>query len=167
MGPENITVASKVAYLYAEEVVQYLREMQSREGNDVAAYIAKKLEIVQRDLAETEKHLAAIPPELRTLDADKQLEVLLTKKTEYDTQYAMAEIDVRAANPLQEKLQAEKDALVTLQSKYTDENPLVQDQIAKIKAMEKQMASQNRSGPLRKVSMAKRPSAITRQAERC
>lgn len=145
-GGEDMTSASKLTYIYAEEVVQYLREMQSRDGVDMAAYITRKLEAVERDLVENEKQLAAIPPELRTLDADKQLEVLLTKKTEYDTQYAMAEIDVRAANPLQEKLQNEKDALVALQAKYTDENPLVQDQMAKIKAMEKQLEDQNK-GP--------------------
>jgi len=144
-GGENIVTASKLAYVYAEEVVQYLREIQAREGTDMASYISNKLAIVERDLVENEKLLAAIPPELRTFDADKQLEVLLTKKTEYDTQYAMAEIDVRAANPLQEKLQAERDALVALQAKYTDENPLVQDQVAKIKAMEKQFDDQNKA----------------------
>ncbi|MDB6059173.1 MAG: Protein involved in polysaccharide export, contains domain of the beta-grasp fold, partial [Verrucomicrobiales bacterium] len=145
-GAEDITAASKLTYIYAEEVVQYLREMQSRDGTDMAAYITRKLEAVERDLVDNEKQLAAIPPELRTLDADKQLEVLLTKRTEYDTQYAMAEIDVRAANPLQEKHQNEKDALVALQAKYTDENPLVQDQMAKIKAMDKQFEEQNK-GP--------------------
>jgi protein involved in polysaccharide export with SLBB domain len=145
-GGENITNASKLTYMYADEAVKYLKEMQAREGSEMASYISRKLEVVERDLAENEKELAAIPPELRTLDADKQLEVLLTKKTEYDTQYAMAEIDVRAANPLQEKLQAEKDALIALQAKYTDENPLVQDQIAKIQAMEKQMDLQ-KAGP--------------------
>lgn len=144
-GGEDLVTASKMTYLYAEEVVQYLKEIQARDGMDMANYVSNKLAAVERDLAENEKQLAAIPPELRTFDADKQLEVLLTKKTEYDTQYAMAEIDVRAANPLQEKLQQERDTLVGLQARYTDENPLVQDQMAKIKAMEKQIDDRNKA----------------------
>ncbi len=143
-GGEDMVTASKLTYIYAEEVVQYLKEIQARDGMDMANYISRKLEAVERDLAENEKLMAAIPPELRTFDSDKQLEVLLANKIQYDKDYAMAEIDVRAASPLQEKLQQERDALVGLQAKYTDENPLVQDQIAKIKAMEKQIDEQNK-----------------------
>ncbi len=145
-GDENMTVASKLVYIFGEEIVQFMRELQAREGNDIATFIGKKLEIVERDLADNEKQLASVPPELRTLDSDQQLQAYLKQLTELDTQYSMAEIDVRAANPLQEKLQTEKDALVALQAKYTDENPLVQDQMAKIKAMEKQADNQNK-GP--------------------
>ncbi|MGZ4965363.1 MAG: polysaccharide biosynthesis/export family protein, partial [Limisphaerales bacterium] len=148
-GGENMTVASKLVYIYGEEIVQFMREMQAREGNDIAIFIGKKLEIVERDLADNEKQLASVPAELRTLDSDQQLQAYLKQITDLDTQYSMAEIDVRAANPVQEKLQVEKDALVTLQAKYTDENPLVQDQMAKIKAMERQAEAQNK-GPTAK-----------------
>ena len=50
-GGEDIVTASKLTYIYAEEVVQYLKEMQARDGTDMANYISRKLEVVERDLA--------------------------------------------------------------------------------------------------------------------
>jgi protein involved in polysaccharide export with SLBB domain len=145
-GSDNMTIGCKLLYAYGEEVVQFMKDLQAREGKQMAEYVSRKLEIVQRELADNEKLLAAVPPELRTLDADQQLQTYLKQLADLDTQYAMAEIDVRAVNPLQEKLQVEKDTLVTLQAKYTDANPLVQDQIAKITAMERQLQSET-NGP--------------------
>ncbi len=152
LGPND---AVQVLNLYAEELVKFTQEMQSREAKEVAGYLSEKLASVEKEMASVNKGMNEFPAEEKFASPDKQTETYVNQLTDLDVKIqnnqieldtmdlkiaAMErELDVR--NPLADKLQAAKDTLQSLLAKYTEVHPQVQDQQAIIKALEEQLAN--------------------------
>ncbi len=89
--------------------------------------------------------MSAIPPEQKIVDQDQSVAACLIQLQDLDVKCDLARIELEAANPVAERLQAARDQLVALQSRYTDAHPAVQDQKETIKALEQEWAGQSRA----------------------
>ena len=157
--------AADLLNLYAEELVKFTQEMQSREAKEVAGYLADKLASVEREMATVNKGMNEFPAEEKFASPDKQTETYVAQLTDLDVkiqnnQIELDTMDLRIAamerelevrNPLADKLQAAKDTLQSLLARYTEIHPQVQDQRAVVKALEEQLAAY-KADPTRRYS---------------
>ncbi len=139
--------------IYANELVKFTQEMQSREAKEVAGYLNDKLTSVERELETLNRGMNEFSAEEKFANPDKHTETVLAQLTELDlkAQNAQIELDtldlkiaaiqreLEVRNPLADKLQAARDELQNLLAKYTEAHPSVQDQEARIKALEEQL----------------------------
>ncbi|MDB6028618.1 MAG: Polysaccharide export protein [Verrucomicrobiales bacterium] len=145
--------AVELLNLYANELVKFTQEMQTREAREVSGYLGEKLASVERELATVNKGMNEFPAEEKFANPDKQTETYLAQLTDLDVKLQNSQIELdtidlkvgamerelEVRNPLADKLQAAKDELQNLLAKYTDQHPSVQDQRARIKALEEQV----------------------------
>lgn len=140
-GPQPAPVAVNLLNIFAEELVRFTQEMQMREGQEVVRSLGEKLATVETNLVVVEGDLQRIPPEMKFTDPDRQTEAYLVQLSELDMKYELARIDMNVNDPAAEKLQAARDELASLLVRYTEAHPLVQDQQARVAALEKQLAA--------------------------
>lgn len=108
--------AVQQANLYATEAVEFTREMQTRDARDAASYL-------RHQLAELEKENAGLAEQFAALGE------------------SAAPAAVATPSMFQTRLQAARNELLDLQIRYTDQHPLVQQQMARVQAIEQQMAA--------------------------
>jgi len=110
----NPALASAQANLYAEEAVKFTQELQARDARDAASYL-------RHQLTQTEQEIVAVNTQFRGLGP-----------------LATSSIAATGSSPLQSRLEEARMELTDLQSRYTDLHPLVQMQVARVAALEKQ-----------------------------
>lgn len=110
----DASAAVNQANLYAEEAVKFTQEMQARDARDAASYVRHQL-----------------------AELDKESVALNAKFTELGV--AAAPAAPTAPSAALARLETARNDLADLQSRYTDQHPLVQLQMARVKAIEKQM----------------------------
>ncbi len=112
-----------LANAFARAVVEFTQEQQQQEATEAEGY-------VEKDLGETESQLA---------DAQKNMPTLPTGTA---SDASATTIDGRSApNRNADRIQAARDELAKLLSKYTDAHPLVKQQRALIAALEAEAAT--------------------------
>lgn len=117
----DAATAAKQANLYAEEAVKFTQEMQTRDARDAASYLTHQLDRVNGEIASTTDRLREIGP-VAGAASD-----------------GTAQSSVTNASPFLPRLQDARIELAELQARYTDIHPLVQQQAARVAALEKQV----------------------------
>ncbi|HWA25828.1 MAG TPA: polysaccharide biosynthesis/export family protein [Lacunisphaera sp.] len=110
-------LAVSQANLYAEEAVQFTREMQAHDARDAASYL-------RHQIAELEKESASLSARFSEIGAPAA---------------------AAAPSTFQARLETARNELLDLQTRYTDQHPLVQQQMARVEAIEKQIAASRAS----------------------
>ncbi len=115
-APDAATATAQ-ANVYAEEAVKFTQELQARDARDAASYLHHQLDDVQQQIATVNQRFQDIgeSPALAVAPA--------------------------APPALQTRLEAARMELTDLQSRYTDIHPLVQNQLARVAALEKQVGT--------------------------
>ncbi len=119
---ETPDLAVQQANLYAEEAVQFTREMQARDARDAASYL-------RHQLAELDREGAELTARFSELGAP------------------VTPVATVAPSAFQTRLEAARNELLDLQIRYTDQHPLVQQQMARVEAIERQMAANQPPAP--------------------
>ena len=109
-----------LANLFAEEATQLTKEMQASEAKGIAAYLSKRLQENELDQTNASAQLGLLSREL--------------------PKAAVSDADLR------QEIKAAQKELVGLLGQYTDAYPRVQEQRAKIAALEKQLAETGNPG---------------------
>lgn len=153
----NTTLKPKQAVdllnLYGQELVKFTQEMQSREAKEVVSYLGDKLAGVERELQTVNTQMNGFSAEEKFGNPDKQTETFLAQMNDLDLKIETTRLELESEdlkigslqrelelrNPIADKLQVAKDELQNLLVKYTDEHPAVQEQRAKIAALEEQL----------------------------
>lgn len=120
---------------YAAEAVRFTQELQSKEAADAARYLASQLAKVEDDITRLNQKLRLVaPPPAKLPGAPRLSSVLL-------------------------KLEEARDQLADLLLRYTDAHPLVQEQTAKVVALEKQLdeVAKKNPGVLRPTARTEEP----------
>lgn len=153
---ESVTVAFKgrgdakeavqILNTFADEIVQYTKEVQVQEAKAFHTFITHKLESVNHEMAALADELKDAPADSRVIASDEQTKSLLTQLTDLETKYEMLKIDLEANNPIQDKLRATRDELATLLQKYTDAHPTVQRKKDELKDLEAQLERSRTTG---------------------
>jgi protein involved in polysaccharide export with SLBB domain/capsular polysaccharide biosynthesis protein len=113
-APDAATATAE-ANLYAEEAVNFTKEMQARDAREAATYLRHSLENTDRELDAANKRFQAIGDAPATTNGRP------------------------VASQLATRLEEARLELADLQSRYTDLHPLVQMQQARVAALEKQV----------------------------
>jgi protein involved in polysaccharide export with SLBB domain/capsular polysaccharide biosynthesis protein len=150
------------ANLAANEVVEFTKELQVREARTIYNFLGDKLATVNREIASIEGDSKKTASETQPVDVDQQAKALQTQLIDLETKYEMLKIDLEANNPLNDKLQAARDELAEMLSKYTEEHPFVQRQREKIKDLEAQFEKSKQAGAVPGAGTAAVPSTEPR-----
>lgn len=112
----SVETAVQQANLYAEEAVQFTREMQTRDARDAASYLRHQLAEMDKENAALGEQFAAMGP-------------------------AVVATVAAAPSAFEARLETARGDLLDLQTRYTDQHPLVQQQLARVQAIEQQLAA--------------------------
>lgn len=146
--------ALRVLNVYGPEVVRMTRDMQAQEAIDVNKLLKKQLAKAGEDLRGVNQELLDFARESGLVSVDKEIDAQLhklgeldlryeTMRLEYDTldlKITTLEKELSEHNPLAERARAARELLAELRTKYTDANPLVDDQKLRVEEIEKEMA---------------------------
>jgi protein involved in polysaccharide export with SLBB domain/capsular polysaccharide biosynthesis protein len=121
---DSASQTTNLANAFAREIVAFTQEQQRQEASEAAGYVAKDLAQAESQLAEAQKQMPTIAPGSGSdLGAPPSME-------------AASPVDRTA-----DKLQAAKEDLSKLLSRYTEAHPLVRQQRALIAAIEAEAAT--------------------------
>jgi protein involved in polysaccharide export with SLBB domain/capsular polysaccharide biosynthesis protein len=147
IGMTNAQMAVDLLNLYAEEFVEFTREMQRREAQEMIAYLEEKITRVEKDLAVATQEFNALPQEAKTAQIDKLTETYLVQLTQLEYEIAQLEIEKAAANPVADRLVGAEEELATMLRKWTDQHPEVTAHRAYIASLRKQIEGSETSRP--------------------
>ncbi len=152
--------AADVLNAFASQVVQLTREMQTEEAATVNRFLKNQIANADAEIAAIERELLDYGREARLLNADKEMDAYLRQLGELNLKYestridgetiglkiAAAEAELAKHSPAAGKLQAARDELAGMLSRYTEQNPMVIEQRAKITALEADSAVEQKPG---------------------
>ena len=142
-GKATAKEAAEFINLYANEVVNFTRNLQVKDAKSIYAFYGEKMDEVNRELASLTKDNPTLAASV-VINGESERQRLTANLAEYETKYELLKIDLEANNPIQDKLQIARDELADLLLRYTDAHPKVEVQRAKIKSLEEQLeASKN------------------------
>jgi protein involved in polysaccharide export with SLBB domain/capsular polysaccharide biosynthesis protein len=141
--------------LYADEVVRQTEEMQAEEASEINKYLKQQLSATDAELATLGEELLTYGREQQLVNVDKETDAYLREFTEFSLKYETTRIEYETLdyqikalmdelgrqNPLEQKLNLAREDLESLLTRYTESNPIVQEQKERVKRLEEQMAS--------------------------
>lgn len=149
-GRNNPRAVSELINLYAEEVVNLTRSLQSQEAAELNRFLKDQLSKTENELLAVNEEMLVFSREANFYSADKQIEAYLRAMSESETRLQNARlelegVDFRIASairelsqqdPLKLKLTEAKAALDDLRVRYTELHPLITEQQAKVNGLE-------------------------------
>jgi uncharacterized protein involved in exopolysaccharide biosynthesis len=148
-----------VANIWAEEVVNYTREMQSRESREIRQYLQQELDANAAELERVSQGLLDYTRREGIVSIDKQIDAQLRSIGDLDLRYETSRLEIQSIDiklhsleaelarqsPLADELKAARDQLGELRTRYTDENPLVREALDRIQQIEARLAEDRQS----------------------
>lgn len=141
------------ANLWAQEVVEFSRDMQSRESREIRQYLQQQIESTDVELKRVNLAILDYSKSQGLIAADKQIDAYLRSIGDLDLRYETARLEFNATefkikslqtelarqSPLADRLKAARQELEDAGSRFTDQNPLVLEKQEKVQALEKQL----------------------------
>lgn len=157
--PLSAEAAADLANLYASNIVSFTEEILERDAREIAGYLAQQLSAVDRDLTAANQELQRFSAETQIVDVDKETEAYVRQLSEVEFNYEKARIDFETLDlryvppppgqrqdPLVEQLSAARLELDNLLGRYTENHPLVKDQLAKVQRLEQAIQEKRGTG---------------------
>ena len=143
-------VAVSVANRYADEVVKLTKELQAAEASEVNDFLKQQLTRCDIDIDRANEDLMRYAKLENLVDAEKEMDAFLSERREFDVKLEGMKLDydtldmkilsvereLAKVSPVAAKLAKAREELTQLLGRYTEQNPLVQDQQERIKALE-------------------------------
>jgi uncharacterized protein involved in exopolysaccharide biosynthesis len=158
-GYNNREATVNLANLWGQEVVEFSRELQTRESREIRTYLQQQLELTDADLNKINQQVLDISRREGIINAEKQIDASLRSLGDLDLRYETARIDLLTLdfriqnleaelgrlNPAREKLQAAQRDLDEALVRYTDKNPLVLELRARVETLKREAATADNS----------------------
>jgi capsular polysaccharide biosynthesis protein len=149
-GYQSPQATVALAKLWSDEIIIVTREMQSQESHEIRKGIQTQLETNQAELQGIDGQMAKFSNAGQLLGADAQADSFVHMQDDIDTRYNAARLELEGFTSQLTSLQAEllrhtpeaeelrqaRADLDAFRARYTDQNPLVQERVAKIAALE-------------------------------
>jgi len=149
-GPED---AIAIVSVWADEIVDFTRELQRREAADMLDFLATQKEEIAAQLKSVNGKILTFSRESEFYDAEKQTESYLSTLENLQMRLAEARIalqskaiqiqryreELRNQSPLFEELRRKEKELTFLQGRYTEDNPLVKEKLYEISFLKEQL----------------------------
>lgn len=160
IGYASADATVKLANLWAQEVVDFSREMQSRESKEIRQYLQQQLESTDAELKRVNGAMLEYSRAQGLVAADKQIDAYLRSLGDLDLKYETARLELNATefkirslqaelmrqSPLAERVKSARQDLEEARARFTDRNPLVLEKQEKVQALEAQL-KQEAAGP--------------------
>lgn len=148
IGEEDAVEFTKV---WADEINNYTKQLQRADAMSTREILEKEVEELDASLAEINKKLHDFSKSTNYLGADTQVVAALSQLSSIESELAKSRVTLksqiheietltsalRKQSSREASLRAAQDKLASLRVIYTDENPLVQQQLANIELIEK------------------------------
>jgi capsular polysaccharide biosynthesis protein len=145
-----------LAKLWSEEIISVTREMQAQETHDIRRGIQTQIDANQAELQSLDEQMTKFPNAGLMLGADTQADSFVKMQDDIDARYNAARLELEGYTsqlaglqaellrhtPEAEELRQARADLDAFRARYTDQNPLVQERVAKIAALEAQLKKQ-------------------------
>ena len=155
-GRQGKKETADLANLWASEVVQFSRELQSQESREIRQFLQQQVDETDSELRKLNGEILAFSKRENLVDASKQIDAYLHSLSELDLKYESTRIDLetmdfkikgvetelRRQSPVAEKWRTAKAEVDDLRSRYTDQNPLVIEKLEKMKALEAELKAE-------------------------
>ncbi|MEZ5413300.1 MAG: hypothetical protein R3F03_03190 [Opitutaceae bacterium] len=153
-GYESAQATVDLANVWAEEVVNYTREMQSRESREIRQYLQQELDAGAAELERVAQALLDYTQREGLVNLDKQIDAQLRAIGDLDLRYESARLEIEAndiklrsleaelsrQSPLADELKTARATLADLRTRYTDENPIVREALDRVAQVEARLA---------------------------
>ncbi len=148
-----------LATLWANEALAFTSRLQAQESSEMKAYLTEQLMKTDRELEELNKKIAAMREQSGVVDVEKETDAYLKSLGDLDLRYETVRVDLEATafqleslrkeirkhSPSFEELKVEEAKLNEMAEYYTDQNPVYQEALERVKALrakvEKDLAS--------------------------
>jgi hypothetical protein len=155
-GYQSPQATVALAKLWSEEIIAVTREMQAQETHEIRKGIQGQIDANQSELQGLDEQMAKFPNAGQMLGADTQADSFVKMQDDIDQRYNAARLEVAGLTSQLASLQAEllrhtpeaeelrqaRADLDAFRARYTDQNPLVLERVAKIAALEAQLKKQ-------------------------
>lgn len=161
----NLTISGYVdaiatvnlANLWAQEVVEFSREMQARESREMRQYLQQQIEASDLELKRVHADILEYSRSQGLISADKQIDAFLRSLGDIDLRYETSRFELAAndyklaslltelarQSPTAERLKAAQLELDEVRTRLTDLNPIVRDKQEKVRALEQLLAKES------------------------
>lgn len=152
-GYDSAEATVTLANIWSEEVVDYTREMQSRESREIRQYLQQELDANQAELERIGNALLEYTRREGLVSVDKQIDAQLRAIGDLDLRYDTARLEIdaidvklkgletelRRQSPMAEELKDARAALAEIRNRYTDTNPIALEAAERVAAIEAQL----------------------------
>jgi capsular polysaccharide biosynthesis protein len=156
IGHQSPQATVALAKLWSEEIINVTREMQAQETHEIRRGVQTQIDANQAELQGLDEQMARFPNAGQMLGADTQADSFVKMQDDIDARYNAARLELEGITSQLASLQAEllrhtpeaeelrqaRADLDAFRARYTDSNPLVQERVAKIAALEAQLKKQ-------------------------
>lgn len=151
--------AVEIITRYADEVVKLTQELQAHDAQEMNSFLKKQLARCDADLLKLNEEILSYAEQAQLLDGDKEMTAYLSELGNLDLKYETLRLDYETldlklqsverelakASPTASSLQVARGELTQLLNRYTEKNPIVLEQMDRIKALEDALKSESES----------------------
>lgn len=145
--------AADLVNKYAEAVVDLTADLQNDEASEVATFLGEQMERLRKELEQARAEILEYAQEAEFFSAEQEVGAYLRELADIEqrlvaSQTEQESLDFRITsvgrelsrqNPRVQRLHEERDLLNTHLTRYTEANPIVMDQRAKVEALEQEL----------------------------
>ena len=157
--PFDAQETAKLGALWAQEAMTFTSRLQSDESAEMNRYLKEQLRRTDAELERVNKEIIAMRREAGVVDVEKEIDVYLKSLGDLDLRYETARIDLESVeyqltalrkeipkhSPSFEELKTEEAKMQEMSDIYTDQNPIYQEEIERVKTLrakvEKELSS--------------------------
>jgi hypothetical protein len=161
-GSDGAAETAALANIWAEELVNYTRDLQAGESRDIRTYLQQQLESMDKEITQIDREMVVLIEREGMVDAQKEIESSLRSLSGIELEFHNARISlqsldaqiqalqgaIRKQNPAGARLRTQREQYEKLRSTYTESNPIVQEARAAMDQLEKEIESQNKDTSL-------------------
>lgn len=155
LGRRNARATAELLNLYAREVINLTQSLQQQEAAELDQFLRKQLGQADSELSSVNQELVQFTRDARFFGAETELQAYLRELAEAEVRLQTAQLEQQSIEerlaaieremarqgPAAMKLTSAREQLKSLLVSYTESNPLVQAQQAKVEALETESAA--------------------------
>ncbi|MFZ4767606.1 MAG: hypothetical protein ACOYMN_21880, partial [Roseimicrobium sp.] len=166
--------------LYADNVVKLTQELQANDARQMNGFLKQQLARCDEEMERLNEEMLGFAKEAKLLDGDKEMTAYLTERGNYDMKYESTRLDYETldlklnsvetelakVSPAASRLQAARNELAQLLTRYTEQNPVVEEHKERIATLEADLRKESEATNAAPPSASESPIAVNLYLQR-
>ena len=145
--------AVTIVACYAHEVVKLTQDLQAHEASEANDFLKRQITRCDAEMEHVSEEMLQYAKVWEMVDGEKEMDAYLSERGNFDLKYEGTRLDYETldlkiqavekelakVSPVTAKLQKAKEDLAALLGRYTEQNPIVEEQRDHIKVLEEQI----------------------------